>query len=358
MAIIYNHRMATSTAKATRITQLDGVRTIAIGMVFLNHAFNVKLMWAGVDLFFVLSGFLITGILIGAKHQNIKEYFKHFYGRRVRRILPPYLLLLIITVCIFGIGWLRYGYMYLFLMNLLDFFGMHHPPTLDLLWSLALEEQFYLLWPFVIFFCSEKTIARVAVALMVLAPIMRYLFTPHLPFIVIYMLPPFRMDLLALGALFAIAWRRRRSDIQRWGPYGLLLTAAACVTIFLLRNHPGFNMGANSHFGNVWIYELTLLASAGIVLWALGGRFVGVLQLSWVQYLGRVSYSFYLIHVTMLYAFRTVMLNPWIIGGLSFGASLIYAALSWKFLEKPILYAGKGSKVRQEARLDERAVTN
>ena len=73
-----------------RISQLDGVRGLAILAVFLHHALKIKLLWMGVDLFFILSGFLITGILLSAKGQKLGSYFAHFYSRRARRILAPY----------------------------------------------------------------------------------------------------------------------------------------------------------------------------------------------------------------------------------------------------------------------------
>ena len=114
-------------AKAARIEALDGVRTLAIGAVFLHHAFGLKMLWAGVDLFFVLSGFLITGILIGAKGRGLGSYFGHFYERRARRILPPYLVMLALTSVVVGVGWMRQGYLYLFLMNFIVALQMPHP---------------------------------------------------------------------------------------------------------------------------------------------------------------------------------------------------------------------------------------
>jgi len=100
-----------------RISQLDGIRTIAILAVFLHHSFHARLLWMGVDLFFILSGFLITGILLRQKTKPIGRYLGGFYGRRVRRILPPYVLLMVMTTLIFGFSWMRHGYLYLILMN-------------------------------------------------------------------------------------------------------------------------------------------------------------------------------------------------------------------------------------------------
>ena len=89
-----------------RILQLDGLRAIAVLAVFAQHALKAPL-WMGVDLFFVLSGFLITGILLERKARQ-QSYFGYFYARRARRILPPYLLLMVVSSILFGIGWAQH----------------------------------------------------------------------------------------------------------------------------------------------------------------------------------------------------------------------------------------------------------
>src|SRR3977135_195463 len=110
-----------------RIDQLDGIRALAICAVFIHHAFHAKLLWAGVDLFFVLSGFLITGILIQKKQLPVREYLYGFYERRARRILPPYVLLLVLTSILFGLAWAKHWYLYVFLMNVSVAFGIDRP---------------------------------------------------------------------------------------------------------------------------------------------------------------------------------------------------------------------------------------
>src|ERR1700733_10018265 len=117
-----------------RITQLDGLRAIAIIAVFWHHAFETKLAWMGVDLFFILSGFLITDILIRSCHRRILAYLGSFYGRRIRRILPPYFLLLAITCVLFGAWWLKSWYYYLGFMNLLPITHVKFPDSLAILW--------------------------------------------------------------------------------------------------------------------------------------------------------------------------------------------------------------------------------
>jgi peptidoglycan/LPS O-acetylase OafA/YrhL len=350
--------LAKTVGESKRIGQLDGVRTLAIGAVFLHHAFGVKLLWAGVDLFFVLSGFLITGILIGAKGKKLGSYFGHFYERRARRILPPYLMLLVANSLLFGIAWMHRWYLYVFLMNFIVALQVPDPKAFDVLWSLAVEEQFYLIWPRVVFFLSETAIAWTAGGLVLLAPVLRWYFTPffftHWP---VYTLTPFRMDLLAAGALLAILWRHKRGWIERYGGYGPLFTLGSGVGLVLLGRLPNFSTFANSSEANVWIYELCLIASVGIIVWALSGRYVGVLRWGPMMYLGRISYAIYLIHLLVLMLVGKYVGSGVGPGMLAAGISVGYAAVSWRYFEAPILFWKPRTRVRAEAEADERAIT-
>jgi peptidoglycan/LPS O-acetylase OafA/YrhL len=349
--------MVKAASASRRIVQLDGVRTLAIGAVFLHHAFSLKLLWAGVDLFFVLSGFLITGILIGSKERSLGQYFRHFYERRARRILPPYVALLVLASAVVGVGWMKHWYLYLFLMNFIVALQLSHPAPFAVLWSLAVEEQFYLLWPFVVFFLSETALAWVAGGLMLLAPLLRWVCTPlfsgHWQ---IYTLMPFRMDLLAAGAMLAILWRRRRSAMERYGAYGPVLTVAAGAALVLLGRVSGFSTEANTREANVWIYELCLVASVGVVAWALSGRYVGVLRWRPMVYLGRISYSVYLIHTLALLVVHEHVENLSVAALLAAFLTVGYAALSWRYLEEPILFWRPKTRVRAEAEQDESAI--
>ena len=314
-------------------------------------------MWAGVDLFFTLSGFLITGILIHAKHLDIWAYFKHFYGRRVRRILPPSLLFLAATSIFFGVAWLRHWYMYAFLMNLLLVSSAQRPEPFRVLWSLAVEEQFYLLWPFVVFFLRERAIAATAILLMVAAPILRWTMTPLFHnYAAIYMLTPFRMDMLAAGALLAVVWRHKRSLVERFGAFGPIASICAVAGLGFLGKF-GVTTTSNTRFSNTVIYELTLIASVGLVLWALSGRYVGILRWPPIVYFGRISYSFYLIHTLPIIVLRSYLHNVGQIAVASLVLTVLYSAASWHFFEKPLLYGKRGTRVRVEAEDDEKGVT-
>src|SRR6201996_3771215 len=195
------------------IPQLDGLRACAILGVFLYHSpLHFKGGWAGVDLFFVLSGFLITRILVSHREMPIKQYFGTFYMRRARRILPPYIALMVVVSLLFGFSWVPTWYAYLGAMN----FPRVGPPELSMLWSLAVEEQFYLFWPFVVLFFPRRRLAWVAVSLILTAPLLRAIATPLLTdHWAIYKQTPFRMDCLATGALIGILWDSHAAKIRR-----------------------------------------------------------------------------------------------------------------------------------------------
>jgi peptidoglycan/LPS O-acetylase OafA/YrhL len=343
-----------------RIDQLDGIRAVAIVAVFLNHTLHWKMLWAGVDLFFILSGFLITGILIRGKEASLGGYFGHFYERRARRILPPLVLLLIVTTIFFGPEWLHAWYLYPFLMNFYVFLPHSLPSSHVVLWSLAVEEQFYLVWPIIVYFLNEKAIAWTAGVFFLTAPILRWLCTPmfaqHWQ---IYVLTPFRMDLMAAGAIFAVVWRKYPEKFKKYGVFGPVLTAVALAVFALLARNPHFTTTANTSEANVWVYELSLLASAGVVAWALSGRFVGVLTWAPVRYLGRISYSIYLIHITAIFLIERYWptLTEHSVAAVAAVTVLLYAAASWHLVEKPILFWKPKSRIRREAEQDERAIT-
>jgi peptidoglycan/LPS O-acetylase OafA/YrhL len=318
-----------------RIPQLDGVRAIAILAVFFHHALRVKMLWMGVDLFFILSGFLITGVLLSAKHHTIGSFFAHFYARRARRILAPYVLTLIVVSFFFGVTWMRHWYLYILLTNLLLPLHIPHPVAFDPLWSLAVEEQFYLVWPFAVYFLDEEHLRRLLVLLIILAPVLRgsLHFQEHWP---IYTLTPFRMDLLAAGALLWLEWKRNRAGIERWGarisaPLAILGFAGLAV---LRRYH--ISTDGNSRLGNVLIYEFSLFICFGFMLYALSGWHVGWLRLKPLMYIGQISYSMYLVHLGIL-----TLIEPRISGiaGDALALALIigYAALSWQVMESRLL---------------------
>ncbi len=301
-----------SVMSVKRIPQLDGIRSVAVLAVFAHHACHVKGLWMGVDLFFILSGFLITGILSRNKVLLWQSYIGRFYKRRARRILPPYVLMLIVTTVFFGAAWMKYTYMYVLLMNFIKPLGLY--------------------------MASEVTLGWTAAGLVVLAPILRGICTPMFKLEwAIYMLTPFRMDCLAVGALLALAWKYHRDKIERFGQWGLVGTAAGGGGLFVLGKVFHVSLYGNTVTGNVWSYECSLLACTGLMLWALSGRWVGVLKLAPMMYLGQISYTVYLIQGVVLLVLPRYMQGEGKIAIVALVITMAYASVSWFALEKPLL---------------------
>ncbi|RZU41181.1 acyltransferase family protein [Edaphobacter modestus] len=308
-------------SSSTRVPQLDGLRGLAILLVLVHHAYHVKLLWMGVDVFFVLSGFLITSILLKEKAKPLGKYIGNFYAHRVRRILPAYLMALLIVGVVVRNGWTHFWPYYIGAMNFMQPLGIHQSDVLPL-WSLAVEEQFYLIWPLVVFWMGRKHLTWLASGLLVLAPILRFLCTPLFKaHWAIYMLLPFRMDTLAAGALIAILGTQVPRKLYAWavavGIGGLMALSYFHVTTY-----------ANTRPGNTLVYECTLLIAFGLFAYALGAS-SKVLAWAPLRYVGTISYSIYLMH---LLALSLIPSRP-----LAIIAVLSYSTLSWFYYEKPIL---------------------
>lgn len=326
-----------------RIRQLDGVRALAILAVFAHHALQAKLLWMGVDLFFVLSGFLITGVLLDSKHHSLRGFFAHFYERRVRRILVPYLLFLFVASLFLGISWMKHWYFYILLTNFLQPLHISYPEEFGPLWSLAVEEQFYLLWPLAVYFLNTRQLKKLCIFLILLAPILRGMF--HFEdYFSIYMLTPFRMDLLAVGGLLCLQWRERQTQIEEWGTkLGAVLVLTGLAGMIVL-SHFHYAKYTNSRVSNVLVYEAVLVIALGIMIYALGGA--RWLKNSLLGYIGRISYSMYLVHYLVL---SLVLSHIRGIAGVAAALCLTvaYAAASWHLIESKLLKAGRGKPKAQ-----------
>jgi peptidoglycan/LPS O-acetylase OafA/YrhL len=323
------------------LLQLDGLRALAISLVFIHHAFKVPLLWLGVDIFFVLSGFLINGILMDRKERGL-SYFSYFYSRRVRRILPPYALLLIFVSLVFGLAWTHYWYWFLFLANIgaiRQELGLLS--QLDPLWSLAVEEQFYLVWPFAVLFLSRRNLLRFSIALVVLVPFLRALCTPLFPtHFYIYYLLPFRVDLLASGAALSILWRDHRDRLLSFVPIAKWMPLVSVLLLLGLSRYPVFRTKNNTPIGNAVIYELTLAIAVGFLVWSLGPRGLlrRMLESAIARTLGIISYTFYLVHAAMLTLGDAWHLNTLTTAALALALSLVYAIASWYAMERWLIH--------------------
>lgn len=308
------------------VPALDGVRGLAILGVLYCHLLwsnpypsGSRLIrffaetrtagWIGVDLFFVLSGFLITGILYDTLPS--KHFFRNFYARRVLRIFPLYygfLLLLILITWIRGEYWTRAIFGYLTYTENLPLKGQFltnaYWVNINHFWSLAIEEQFYLVWPLLVFLLRTRRSIAIAASFGVLASLgirtglVLSGFTVTHPYAV-YGWTPARLDGLCLGAILAMAIRSRyRDQVIAWA-VPVLLTCGVLLGI-VWHFDPGFVILEQPMFSTV---GLTLLAVTFSGLIAASLKPFGWLQRIFsagvLRFFGRYSYGLYVYHYTI-----------------------------------------------------------
>jgi peptidoglycan/LPS O-acetylase OafA/YrhL len=330
------------------IRGFDGLRALAALAVigFHLHLRGMSLGFVGVQFFFVLSGFLITGILLSKKDQP--GYFRNFYARRSIRIFPIYYLTLIAVIGIaLASGWnvRDWPFYALYLQNWLlseTQFGPAFPIHLAHTWSLACEEQFYLLWPAVVHITRPRTLAVTCVALIILVPASRVIgIAEGNPFAVLYPLPAV-VDCLAWGALTALALQSGKR-LMGIALYVLPLLAIAAAMIV-------FHIGV----ANFWTQQgFALSISGGVVFLSLLGPLGAALlvivyfdtawisrALEWrpLRYLGRISYGLYLYHWPILLVVRHLLrLTRTQEIGVVVIVTILVAMASFELIERPLL---------------------
>lgn len=343
------------------IAALDGLRAFAIIAVIFHHCGEYYLLQkstspasflykfienlgSGVDLFFALSGFLITGILLDSLQRPY--YFQRFYWRRGLRIWPLYYAFLLGTYIVHrhvfsGIGVAPFAFYYR------NFLGPDHISDVYIgqFWSLCVEEQFYLVWPFVLFFLPRKLRLPGVVSLGILALVLRIVLHSRgvIPY-VLYRLPYCHMDVLLAGAAVAVLVRKdleiRRFHILCW----TAVLSGLLITIGL--NLPLHVPAALGQFGLTG----TALLFGGIVgLCARGSGMISIRLLgsSFLRAISTRSYAMYVFHLIPLYVSVVLISHKglWPIG-YAVAIPLIAAIgiatygmawISWKFFEEPIL---------------------
>lgn len=366
----------------THLPELDGIRGIAVLMVVLLHAmfgimtpeFQYQVPGplyrfvfgggGGVDLFFVLSGFLIGGILVD--HKDADNYFKIFWIRRAARILPVYLLLMATYVVAKQIGQNGAPWFHAFLMKdplplwtYLTFtqnYFMAAENTggarwIGITWSLAVEEQFYLIFPFVVFFLSKKAVMKVALFILIAAPVLRGFLWDNYGFYVGYFPTPARADGLMFGVVAAYLIRSKK--LQWLADRRVLLDILAGVAIYIL-------MWKAKWVGESGAFSLrsALFAYAIVRIFITDGVYRKFLRSRFMVFMGLISYSFYMYHQAINglfhgYFFSQVpKIENW--SGVAVGVSVllvsgILATLSTRYFEKPFRDLGKRFEYRREA---------
>ncbi|MFO0569253.1 MAG: acyltransferase [Polyangiaceae bacterium] len=326
-----------------RIRQLDGLRAFAFLAVYLNHSIYVPMAWVGVDLFFVLSGFLITNILLAAKAQPARQFYGSFYARRARRILPPYFMVLVAVAILVpaGIQWSSVWWQFLLFAQNFSVAFQLGVGVLNPYWSLAVEEQFYLLWPLLVYFLPREHLKSACVFFLVAAPLARCVATPRTEsYLVVFTLTPFRMDLLGAGSLLAVFWAEDHTRVKRWLGWAWAVMIGSAMMFFLpALRFTWWRANANSLTFNVVGYSLgaLLFTSMLIVVLATSNKaLLSLLRSRALVWIGSVSYMAYLVHEPVLHFVMPVFGR---VGGTVVGlaATLLLAGMSWRFVESPIL---------------------
>jgi peptidoglycan/LPS O-acetylase OafA/YrhL len=332
-----------------RLPQLDGVRGIAILLVMLVNTSDkypalhldhfVGNGWMGVDLFFVLSGFLITGILLDTKESP--DYFKNFYARRALRILPLYYSILLLVFVVIPLlrpsdaqtiferssPWWAYP---VFLQNFLLAVPTLAAGPLGTTWSLAIEEQFYLVWPLIVRYCSHRQLRRIATVMILVAiPLTYYLSSRHF---LIYSNVFCRQVGLMAGALLALLVR---SD--KFAPPRYLRPAWIVFAVTL------FSAFVSEYLNARWLtFTAVALAASSFIFLALHSEqkwLQTALRNRFLAYTGLISYGLYLTHKIPLDVAQVLHLDrhPVYILPTMFAGSYALATASWFLLEQPFL---------------------
>jgi peptidoglycan/LPS O-acetylase OafA/YrhL len=361
-ALIYT--LAPRPVAERRMAALDGIRGIAIIAVFLSHAsydsHSGQLFswfswgWMGVDLFFVLSGFLITGILLDAIGQPARYYYGHFYARRFLRLAPALCLFLVALFYIAPVLNLvtraeaielreRQGWYWSYLVNALvaKYHGFNGTPVGTApLWSLSVEEQFYLIWPFLI--ARARTPQRVrflSVAAIVFTIGARAL-SWHLGYgaAATYVLTITRADSLAWGAWLVSLIRMPRGEemVRRLRLPLVVFGGMLLGFVALVERNPDFPAWEGIEMQIIGFPALAMVC-AGIVAHAVT-RSSAILTWRPLARVGFYSYAFYLWHSPVLVILeRTTQVHGWLF--VPFGAIVcaVLTALSWIFVERTAL---------------------
>jgi peptidoglycan/LPS O-acetylase OafA/YrhL len=305
------------------VRELDGVRGLAVLAVIAGHATRGRWVFAsggyvGVQVFFVLSGFLITSILLGERTETGAVSLRSFYGRRVRRLVPALVEVVLLTTLVVVVTdrahaaeTLRQAVFALsYTMNIARTRNPAVTGIFGQTWSLAVEEQFYVAWGLAMALAPSRWVPRVALTGFVLDVILRLAMHPSGG--TAYWM--FRWDAVLMGCLLAcVAPHLHR--VPTWvGVAGLAMLACLIAV----------NVPLGSNAG----YLTTEIAAAALIATAARFRWLGVRPLVWA---GTISYGLYLWHWTLL----TLLPNAVVATALTF----VFAAASWHYLEKPILSA-------------------
>jgi len=363
-------------ANSVYFPALDGIRALALSMVFLAHYAEIPLFGVGVNIFFVLSGFLITGILWDTRDQPHRVH--NFYVRRTLRIFPLYygiFLGILLLTPVFHWSWNSAWLLWpAYVGNHLMYIHPWLPDSswrlamnaqlvsqqgitlyLGHFWSLCVEEQFYLLWPWIVFTLPRRTLLWICSVVTLTMPFLRiyaahYLSPAEIHNNVLFRTLPFQMDSLLLGALIALLLRgehrvkliRIGRNAANIGVIVLLLFIYCCVDLHIAALHQPFPL---TFVNLTWQLSLVNVLSAGLILGCLqpGAWIYRIFHLRPARWLGRISCGAYVLHDIPHGAYvdlaHQINEQHWRILSIfiAFSCTLVAAALSYRFFERPFL---------------------
>ena len=351
--------------------QLDSLRAFAVLAVFTNHwlPLNIAVLpWGslGVQLFFVLSGFLITGILLEVRESacsgrySVRHGLRQFYARRFLRIFPLFYATLAVGLLI-GLPNVRASFPWhaLYLSNFYVAFINHHPGETSHLWTLAAEEQFYLIWPCVILLLPKRLLTPAFAALVAVAILWRLVGAA-------LRMNPFALQALPINTVDFFAYGAYLASLQRDAPHSiaghplfhrlvvlgaaLLMLPGAVLRIAGIHEYTiaGIQLNIPIH------WERTVVPTAAAVLFVnlihrasrgFGGPVRRVLENPILLHMGKISYGLYLLHLPLLAAVSLALahfgwpaLEPrsWALFVPKVLLTVAVAMLTWHLFEKPL----------------------
>jgi peptidoglycan/LPS O-acetylase OafA/YrhL len=352
------------------LASLDSLRGIGLILIFANHFILAKpyivFAWIGLWIFFALSGYLITDGLLKMKPLSIGQYFGRFYSKRAFRILPAFVIFFSLSLALyFTFPRVMAGGSGRYWIYILTFTFNHYPGLpraggfwFAHLWTLSIEEQFYVVWPWLIFFLSMKWLKRIVPLWILLAPVLR-LIVPHFygnvpaPTVVAHSLLC-QADGFAIGGCVAI-FRDQLPHLSKkmmWGMTTVVIAvglvnyfagASAAGSYWRTLGWPHYLLG-QYNYQYIWGYTIINAWSATLILSCLQGTAPSILNLRPFVFLGRISYGAYLAHMPLLglYFYYLRPINPFSIRGfviflIWFANVILVAWLSFRLVELPFL---------------------
>jgi peptidoglycan/LPS O-acetylase OafA/YrhL len=347
---------------------LDSLRGVGVILIFANHfIFPIPYIlfgWIGLWIFFSLSGYLITDGLLKMRKLPLRDYVGRFYLKRAFRILPAFVVFFSISVALyFAFRRPHAPSLAHYWIYIVTFTFNHYPGTpaaggywFAHLWSLSLEEQFYVVWPWLVFFLPMKWLKGIVPCWIVVAPLLRLILPSfyggfaHAPTVEASLLC--QADAFAIGGCIAIF----RDQLPRQSKALMWVMTVVVIASGLVNYFAGASAGGSYwrtlgwphacpfNYQYVWGFSVINLWAATLILCCLQGTAPTFLNFPPLVFLGRISYGAYLSHMPLLgvYSYYYRPINAFSIRGVTifliwFASVILVSWLSFRFIELPFL---------------------